>query len=112
MPPDPPVAEQPRSATVRRESMRGPKGSGPQSRLVRSILLIAGILVLGSGGAFLLASGRGEKALRSSQKPIHDGSLASASEPRVQVVKPQRGGMERTTDQPGTVRAFAGTRRV
>ncbi len=78
-----------------------------RSNWVRIILVVAGLLAAGSGGAFLLASGRGQEGKHAGAKQhAEGGSESTGSEPRVQVVQPERGGMERTTNQPGTIRAF------
>ncbi len=84
---------------------RAAKSVRPGSRWLRIVLVVAGIGAVGSGGAYLLASGKGQDA--KNPKAGHaEGSSESSGEPRVQVVSPERGGMERTTNQPGTVRAF------
>jgi len=67
-----------------------------------TIVLAAG----GVGGAFLMASGK-EHAGQSEGREHAGGRSSSASlEARLQVVMPVRGGMERTTSEPGTIRAF------
>jgi len=67
-----------------------------------TIVLAAG----GVGGVFLMASGK-EHAGQSAGRGHADEHFQSTSrEVRLQVVKPVRGGMERTTSQPGTIRAF------
>jgi HlyD family secretion protein len=69
--------------------------------------LIVGVIILAAGGigAFYWSRpGRGESK--------REGGAASQTRraasqfPSVLVMKPQQGGMERTTDQPGTIRAF------
>ncbi|MGZ3354669.1 MAG: efflux RND transporter periplasmic adaptor subunit, partial [Isosphaeraceae bacterium] len=63
------------------------------------------MLVAFAGGALILSrTGKGESGRErggSSQS-----QTASKQAPTAQVIKPKRGGMERITDQPGTVRAF------
>jgi RND family efflux transporter MFP subunit len=84
------------------------KGAAAQARSPRRrnwVWLTAMAILFGSavvGGAFLIASGKEHPG--TAQAKGHAGS--SSQQPRVQVVKPQRGGMERTTSQPGTIRAF------
>jgi len=77
--------------------------TSPRRRTNRGWLVLA-LIVVGAGsigGIFFWASGKTEG------KEHGGGKAESISrEPRVQVIKPQRGGMERTTEQPGTVRAF------
>ena len=84
---------------------RTAKSAHSGSRWLRIILAVVGILAVGSGGAYLLASGKGQDAKHPKAARAEDGS-DSTGEPRVQVVSPERGGMERTTNQPGTIRAF------
>ncbi|MGZ5982892.1 MAG: hypothetical protein ACXWO3_18395, partial [Isosphaeraceae bacterium] len=63
------------------------------------------MLVAFAGGALILSrTGKGESGRErggSSQS-----QTASKQAPTAKVIKPTRGGMERITDQPGTVRAF------
>ncbi len=81
--------------------------TGSKSRWGWVVLLVVGLLAAGSGGAFLLASGKGQEGKHLAAKQnAEGGSESTGKEPRVQVVTPERGGMERTTNQPGTVRAF------
>jgi RND family efflux transporter MFP subunit len=56
----------------------------------------------GAGGTLFFASGNERSTTTHGSRQ----GGPSAEQPRVQVVKPQRGGMERTTSQPGTIRAF------
>ncbi len=76
------------------------------SRWMRIILVVTVLLAAGGGGAYLLAFAKGQDGKRAEARPVEGGSESTAGEPRVQVVKPERGGMERTTSQPGTIRAF------
>src|SRR5271166_361033 len=68
-------------------------------------ILLAAMLVAFAGGVFILSrTGKGESGRErggsgQSQTP-------SKQAPTAKVIKPERGGMERITDQPGTVRAF------
>jgi HlyD family secretion protein len=81
-----------------------PRNSAP--RWAKIILIVVGLAVAGSGGVYLFASGRGQEAKNAAGKPSGGGGESIGGEPTVQVGKPVRGGMERTTNQPGTVRAF------
>ncbi len=72
-------------------------------------LVLSGLgLVTIAGGGFFWLSSRGEPGKNDEARASRsdDRSSKTASEPRVQVAKPRRGGMERTTNQPGTIRAF------
>lgn len=55
-----------------------------------------------------MATASRDQTRPSQHKPARhaDGGLANHDLPRVEVVKPKRGGMARTTNQPGTVHAF------
>jgi HlyD family secretion protein len=76
------------------------------SRWLRIVLVILGLAVAGALGAYLLASGKGHGAKQDAGRKHAGGSSESGGgEPTVQVVKPVRGGMVRTTNQPGTIRA-------
>jgi HlyD family secretion protein len=71
----------------------------------RGWLLALLVIIVGGGGAlFWLQStkgnSKGEKASSGEQKE------PASQIPSVQVVKPTRGGLERLTDQPGTIRGF------
>ncbi len=65
---------------------------------------LAGIVVagLGAGGIFFMVAGKEHPGAEEGRSHSGPRSL----EPKVQIVKPERGGMERTTSQPGTIRAF------
>ncbi len=68
------------------------------------------IAAAGGGGFFFMGAGgeqkEGDKAHSQSAEKGHGEEGGSKSALKVVVVKPKRGGMERTTDQPGTIRAF------
>ena len=84
---------------------RSHRGTG--SKWVRVALVVAAAHCRRRrGGLSLLASRQGQEGKHEGQKHGEAASEESSAEPTVQVVKPQRGGMERTTSQPGTVRAF------
>jgi RND family efflux transporter MFP subunit len=70
-----------------------------------SVLALIGLLLVGGASLFFLTRGdeKGEKNKATSAGGI---SEALGRLTRVVVVKPLRGGMERVTDQPGTIRAF------
>jgi HlyD family secretion protein len=76
------------------------------TKWVRIVLVVLGLVAAGSGGAYLLASGRGQDAKHAERKRGAGGEESHFGEPTVQVITPERGGMQRTTNQPGTVRAF------
>jgi HlyD family secretion protein len=87
---------------LRREDSLKP--APPDSHSNRGWLILALMILLAAGmGGFWLfaASGKTDKKERAAAR-----SETTSREPRVQVIKPQRGGMERVTEQPGTVRAF------
>ena len=91
----------PRAVSAQAEKPR--KAARPWLRI---ILVAVGLAAAGSGGAYLLASGRGQDAKDAVAKPPGGSGESSDGEPTVQVVSPARGGMQRITNQPGTVRAF------
>ena len=63
------------------------------------------MLVAFAGGALILSrTGKGESGRERGDSG--QSQTASKQAPTAQVIKPKRGGMERITDQPGTVRAF------
>jgi HlyD family secretion protein len=95
---DEPVAAQPHENPGR---VRSPRGSGwGWLGLILVVLTLAG-----AGGLWFIAYGNPQ---------AKEGEKANAAESRhgknnlvkVQVIKPERGGMERVTSQPGTIRAF------
>jgi len=73
----------------------------------RVILIVLALSMVVGGGFFWLIAGQ-EQRKKSEKKASAAGaeSETRALEARVKVVQPQRGGMERTTYQPGTIRAF------
>ncbi len=66
------------------------------------VALVVLLGAVGAGGFFFMASGQEHPA--KGQRAGH--SPAAGVEIKVTVVNPTRGGMERTTRQPGTIRAF------
>ena len=59
----------------------------------------------GAGGAWFVA--RGNQGPKDGEhEGGTDGGTGTSHQARVQVIKPERGGMERVTSQPGTIRAF------
>ncbi len=89
------------AAAARREAPRAT--TFPSRPMTRVWLILALIVVVaaGIGGFFFLTS-----AKTAGQEHGGGKSESNSREPRVQVVKPEHGGMQRTTEQPGTVRAF------
>jgi RND family efflux transporter MFP subunit len=69
------------------------------------LLVLAGV---GAGGyyMFVAAGDREEPAKHGGSSGLADGGTTARIKPRVDVVKPQRGGIPRVTTQPGTVFAF------
>ncbi len=67
------------------------------------------IAAAGAGGFFFMGAGgeqkAGDKSHSQSAEKGHE-QTGGANELKVAVIKPKRGGMERTTDQPGTIRSF------
>jgi HlyD family secretion protein len=89
-------------ATPRREPLR--QGNSPRRLSWGWLGLIVGILALGGvGGVWLTALAEQHK--KESGKEAEARSETN-NVTKVQVIKPQRGGMERVTSQPGTIRAF------
>jgi RND family efflux transporter MFP subunit len=75
--------------------------------LGRFVLVVLALLVIAGGGFLWLSAGQEQR--RKSEEhgsASRDESQTRGQELRVQVVKPKKGGMERTTYQPGTIRAF------
>lgn len=90
-------------STKRRPVTSSHRGRGPGIWL---LLLLAGV---GAVGYYVFASGKDREPTsqhRPSAAGHGEGGTTSRAIPRVDVVKPVRGGMERTTVQPGTVHAF------
>ena len=90
---------------ARQTAARRPGGSRGRKRAALWVgLLVAALAGLG-GGAYYLLDGQ-----QRGEKKSHAGGGAESArtdhEPRVQVIRPERGGMERVTSQPGTIRAF------
>jgi RND family efflux transporter MFP subunit len=72
------------------------------------LLILLGLAAIGGGGYYMFAAG-GDREGRSrhpGSTGTVDGGTAAGMKPRVDVVKPRRGGMARVTSQPGTVFAF------
>jgi HlyD family secretion protein len=90
------------------EMGRVPDGSPRHAGWGRVVvgLVVAVLATALIGGVYLVASGKAGQVKRGAREHSEGGSLSGTGEPRVQVVKPVRGGMERTTNQPGTIRAF------
>ena len=92
----------PETRCARGENCRKRARAGCGSSWSSSALAAAG-----SGGCVpRWPPGRGQDAKHAERTHAGAGFESAPGEPRVQVVKPERGGMERTTNQPGTVRAF------
>ncbi len=92
------------------EQSPAPKASvASKPRGFRFGWLLTGVLVVAAGGfgAFYLSrSGHGGSG-HGPERVVAEGSSRSTSQlPSVTVVKPTKGGMEKTTNQPGTIRAF------
>jgi HlyD family secretion protein len=87
---------------------RRPEAGARGPRWGRGLLLLLVIAALGGGGYYLAFADRDRT--RPSEKNEtgegHHGGAPAHGLPRVEVVKPKRGGMEMTTSQPGTVHAF------
>jgi RND family efflux transporter MFP subunit len=95
---DEPVASQP---------YQGPQPGHPPRRVAWAWpgLVLVVLAVGGIGG--LLRTGSENQLPKADEKGGH--ALTGHDNPdavRVQVIKPERGGMERVTNQPGTIRAF------
>jgi RND family efflux transporter MFP subunit len=91
-------ASQPRPSAV------GISGRG-RGFLLMILLVVAGV---GAGGYYLATAKDRERPAAHDKGAAHGegGGSERSNQPRVEVVKPRRGGMERTTNQPGTVHAF------
>ena len=83
----------------------GGRPGGAHRRVSWGWLGLVGVVLAsgGIGGIWLTASGQQhkEEAKRKAEQESEQRNI-----PKVQIVKPQRGGMERVTSQPGTIRAF------
>jgi RND family efflux transporter MFP subunit len=90
--------------TKRRAGATAPKRGGPGIWLL-ILLILAGV---GAGWYFLFGPERDRDRPSEHVKTAShaEGGTTGRMKPRVEVVKPKRGGMERTTLQPGTVYAF------
>lgn len=68
------------------------------------------IVAAGAGGFFFMGAGgeqkEGDKSHSQSADKGHEEGEGTKAALKVAVIKPKRGGMERTTDQPGTIRSF------
>ena len=95
------IAKSPPRPRIGQAEQRATSGTR-WGKIVLVVVLVAAV----SGGAYLLASGRGQDARHGGGKPAGGEGGSGRGEPTVQVVKPERGGMQRMTNQPGTVRAF------
>jgi RND family efflux transporter MFP subunit len=100
------VATEPADVARAEKGPARPAAKRPRWGLRLFVLLI---VIAGGIGAFYVATsgkahtgGSGEK-VAGAGNPERE---TSASEPKVEVVEAQRGGMERKTEQPGTIRAF------
>jgi HlyD family secretion protein len=92
--------------TARPQAIRSRSGPG-RGRSIRSWLAIAMVLLVlgGAGGFWLVETGR-QHVDASKEASAAEGGAAATGRPKVRVVRPVRGGMERVTSQPGTIRAF------
>jgi HlyD family secretion protein len=68
------------------------------------LLIVAGL----AAGGYYLATAKDRERPSAHEKAARHTESGTTSQglPRVEVVKPKRGGMERTTNQPGTLHAF------
>ena len=102
MPAEPVAVQHEPIVAQRRESTRVEARSLERRNWRWVVAIVLVLATLGAGGAFFMASGREHP--RTDAGRGHSGP--GIHEPTVQVIKPERGGMERTTSQPGTIRAF------
>ncbi len=87
------------------ESVPRTKATHRSARSLLRWILVAVLVAVGAGGAFFWArSGKGDAGR--AKGGSGESQTSSKQAPPAQVIKPARGGMERITDQPGTVRAF------
>ncbi len=85
-----------------------PAAAAGGPRWGRGLVVLLVLAALGGGGYYLAFAGK-DQARPSEKKETaasHHGGASAHDLPRVEVVKPKRGGMEMTTTQPGTVHAF------
>ena len=92
---------QPAGATARTVA-GGRRGSGPGDAAPDPA---ARRRALGGGGYFI-ATAKDRERPSGTEQAGHGEAADHSNLPRVEVVKPKRGGMERTTNQPGTIHAF------
>ncbi len=64
------------------------------------------VLAVGGVGTYAFVTSGKEQSQKDASRRRAHGESARNNVPKVKVVKPQRGGMERVTSQPGTIRAF------
>jgi HlyD family secretion protein len=96
-----------RDAPAAKDHRENPRAARAARRVAWGWLsTILAIVGLGGAGAFWLAEGGGQHSKVADQKRAADGDLEKHNLLRVQVIKPERGGMSRVTSQPGTIRAF------
>jgi HlyD family secretion protein len=95
---DEPVAAKPRD---NRRPTRSPKGRG-----WGWLGLILVVLAVGGVGGFWLMTPGNQQAKEGVKGSASDEGHEKRNLVKVEVTKPERGGMERVTSQPGTIRAF------
>jgi HlyD family secretion protein len=94
------------------ESKRAPRRPAPRApqgpRWGRGLLILLILAGLGAGGYYIATEKDREQRPSERRGTTSPGEKTATSRalPRVEVVTPKRGGMEKTTDQPGTVHAF------
>jgi RND family efflux transporter MFP subunit len=97
------VESQPVDEHQRKPAPTSREGRG-RGMMILILLLVAG---LGAGGYFITTAKDRERPSAHPKAAAHGGGASAHTElPRFEVVKPKRGGMARTTNQPGTVHAF------
>jgi HlyD family secretion protein len=95
---DKPVAEKSRD---NRKTGRSPRRRG---RGWRGLIVLV-LALAGAGGLWFMAYGN-QQAKEGEKGTAKAGGHEKNNPVKVQVIKPERGGMERVTSQPGTIRAF------
>jgi RND family efflux transporter MFP subunit len=86
---------------------KGPLRSRPRRRRWgRGVLVVFILVAAGIGGIYAVNSEKGRSQKPEEERVAAGSEEAGGSRPTVEVVQPQRGGMERTTNQPGSIRAF------